>query len=77
MEVNGSKRDNRTFSFLMEVELWQKSSLKRDPNIETVAATWSMGVFGLGSASTIAGDLMGWVNGTMDAFIKALLSVNS
>ncbi len=77
VEVNGSKKDNKTFSFLIEVELWQKSSLKRDPNIETVAATWSMGVFGLGSASSIASDLMGWINGTMEAFVKAFLSANA
>ncbi len=77
VEVNGSKRDSKVFSFLIEVELWQKSFLKRAPNIETMAATWSTGVFGLGSASTIANDMMRWVNGTMDAFVKALLSVNS
>jgi len=77
VEVNGSKRDSKTFSFLIEVELWQKSFLRRDPNIEMLAATWSTGVFGLGSASTIANDMMGWINGTMDAFVKAFLSVNS
>ena len=77
VELNGSKRDGKTFSFLIEVELWQKSFLKRDPKIETMAATWSAGVFGLGSASTIADEIMGWINGTMDTFVKALLSVNS
>jgi hypothetical protein len=77
VEVNGSKRDGKTFSFLIEVELWQKSILKRDPKIEVMAATWSTGVFGLGSASSIADDIMGWINGTMDTFVKAFLSVNS
>ena len=77
VEVNGSKRDGKTFSFLIEVELWQKSILKRDPKIEVMAATWSTGVFGLGSASSIADDMMGWINGTMDTFVKAFLSVNS
>ena len=77
VEVNGSKRDGKTFSFLIEIELWQKSLLKRDPKIEMMAATWSTGVFGLGSASSIATDMMGWINGSMDAFVKAFLSVNS
>jgi hypothetical protein len=77
VEMNGSKRNDKTFSFLIEVELWQKGTLKRDPQIEVVAATWSAGVFGLGSASTIAKDIMGWINGMMDTFIKAYLSVNS
>jgi hypothetical protein len=76
VEVNGSKRNGKTFSFLIEVELWQKSFLKRDPKIEVTAATWSAGVFGLGSASNIANDIMGWLNGTMDTFVKAYLSVN-
>jgi hypothetical protein len=39
VEVNGSKKDGKTFSFLIEVELWQKSFLKRDPKIEIMAAT--------------------------------------
>ena len=77
VEVNGSKRDSKTFSFLIEIELWQKSLLKRDPKIEIIAATWSTGVFGLGAASTIANDIMGWINGTMDTFVKAYLSINS
>jgi len=76
VEVNGSKKDSKTFSFLIEVELWQKSFLKRDPNIEMMAATWSTGVFGLGSASSIASDIMGWISGTMDAFVKAYVSAN-
>ena len=76
VEVNGSKKDSKTFSFLIEVELWQKSFLKRDPNIEMMAATWSTGVFGLGSASSIANDIMGWISGTMDAFVKAYVSAN-
>jgi len=77
VEMNGSKKDGKTFSFLIEVELWQKSFLKRDPRIEVMAATWSAGVFGLGSASKIADDVMGWINSTMDTFVKAYLSVNS
>ncbi len=77
VEVNGSKKNGKTFSFLIEVELWQKSFLKRDPTIEVMAATWSAGVFGLGSASNIGNDIMGWINATMDTFIKAYLSVNS
>jgi len=77
VEVNGSKRNDKTFSFLIEVELWQKANLKRNPQIEVIAATWSAGVFGLGSASNIASDVMGWVNGMMDTFIKAHASVNS
>jgi len=77
VEVSGSKKDGKTFSFLLEVELWQKSFLKRDPQIEVMAATWSAGVFGLGSASKIADDIMGWINSTMDTFVKAYLSVNS
>jgi hypothetical protein len=77
VEVNGSRRNGKTFSFLIEVELWQKSFLKRDPKIEVMAATWSAGVFGLGSALNIANDMMGWINGTMDAFVKAYSSVNS
>jgi hypothetical protein len=77
MEVSGSKKDGKTFSFLLEVELWQKSFLKRDPKIEGMAATWSAGVFGLGSASNIANDIMGLINEMMDTFVKAYLSVNS
>jgi tRNA U34 5-carboxymethylaminomethyl modifying enzyme MnmG/GidA len=77
VEVNGSKRNSNTFSFLIEIELWQKSLLKRDSKIEIMAATWSTGVFGLGSASTIADNIMAWINGAMDAFVKASLSVNS
>jgi hypothetical protein len=76
VEVNGSKKNDKTFSFLIEVELWQKSILKRDPQIEVIAATWSAGVFGLGSASNIANDIMGWINGMMDTFVKAYSSVN-
>jgi hypothetical protein len=77
VEVSGSKKDRKTFSFLLEVELWQKSFLKRDPKIEVMAATWSAGVFGLGSASNIANDIMGLINEMMDTFVKAYLSVNS
>ncbi len=77
VEVSGSKKDGKTFSFLLEVELWQRSFLKRDPKIEVMAATWSAGVFGLGSASNIANDIMGLINEMMDTFVKAYLSVNS
>jgi hypothetical protein len=76
VEVNGSTKDGKTFSFLLEVELWQKSFLKRDPKIEVVAATWSMGVFGSGLASHIANDMMGLINEMMDAFAKAHFSAN-
>jgi hypothetical protein len=77
VEVDGSKKNDRTFSFLMEVELWQKSFLKRDPEVEVMVGTWSTGVFGSGSASTIANDMMGLINNMMDIFNKAYLSVNS
>ena len=77
VEVNGSIKEGKTLSFLIEVELWQRSFLKRDPKIELIAATWSAGVFGLGTALNIANDMMGWINGTMDAFVKAYSSVNS
>jgi hypothetical protein len=77
VEVNGSIKEGKTLSFLIEVELWQRSFLKRDPKIEVIAATWSAGVFGLGTALNIANDMMGWINGTMDAFVKAYSSVNS
>lgn len=77
VEMSGSRKSDKIFSFLIEVELWQKGTLKRDPQIEVVAATWSAGVFGLGSASTIANDIMGWINGMMDTFVKAYSSVNS
>jgi len=76
VEVNGSIKDGKTFSFLLEVELWQKSFLKRDPKIEVVAATWSMGVFGSGLAPHIANDMMGLINEMMDAFVKAYFSEN-
>ncbi len=77
VEVNGSKKNDNTFSFLIEVQLWQKSFLKRDPKIEVMAATWSAGVFGLGSASTIANDIMGLIKDLMDSFAKAYISANS
>jgi hypothetical protein len=76
VELNGSKKDGKTFSFLVEIELWQKSFLKRDPRIEVMAATWSTGVFGSGSASHIANDIMGLINEMMDTFGKAYLSAN-
>jgi hypothetical protein len=76
VEVDGSKKTDKTFSFLIEVELWQKSLLKRDPKVEVIAGTWSTGVFGSASASNIATDMMRLINSMMDAFIKAYLSVN-
>ena len=76
VEINGSNRDGRTFSFLIEVELWQKSFLKRDPKLQVIAGTWSTGVFGSASASNIATDIMRLINGMMDTFTKAYLSVN-
>jgi hypothetical protein len=77
VEVDGSRKRNNTFSFLIEVELWQRSFLKRDPKVEVIAGTWSTGIFGSGSASNIANDVMGLINSMMDTFIKAYLSVNS
>ena len=76
VEINGSNK-GQTFSFLMEVELWQKSLLKRDPKLEVLAGTWSTGVFGSGPASNIANDIMRLINDMMDTFVKAYLSVNS
>jgi hypothetical protein len=76
VEVDGSKRNDKTFSFLIEVELWQKSFLKRDPKVEVLAGTWSTGVFGSGSAASIASDIMGLINSMMDTFVKAYVSVN-
>ncbi len=77
VELNGSNRNGKTFSFLIEIELWQKSVLKRDPKVEVITGTWSTGVFGSGPASEIGNDIMGLVNSAMDAFVKAYLSVNS
>jgi hypothetical protein len=76
VEIDGSKKTDKTFSFLIEVELWQKSFLKRDPKAEVIAGTWSTGVFGLASTSNIASDMMKSINSMMDAFTKAYLSVN-
>jgi hypothetical protein len=76
VEIDGSKKTDKTFSFLIEVELWQKSFLKRDPKVQVIAGTWSTGVFGLASASNIATDMMRLINSMMDAFTKAYLSVN-
>jgi hypothetical protein len=76
VEVDGSRKNDKTFSFLIEVELWQKTFLKRDPKVEVISGTWSTGVFGSGSASNIANDMMGLINGIVDTFIKAYLSVN-
>lgn len=76
VEVNGSIKDGKTCSFLLEVELWQKSVLKRDPKIEVIAATWSIGAFGSGLASRIAKDMTGLINDMMDTFAKAYLSEN-
>jgi hypothetical protein len=77
MEVEGSNKDGKTYSFLMEVELWQKTLLKRDPKAEVIAGTWSTGVFGVGSVQNIANDIPGLINSMMDTFVKAYLSVNS
>jgi hypothetical protein len=76
VEITGSNK-GQTFSFLIEVELWQKSLLKRDLKLEVLAGTWSTGVFGSGPASNIANDIMGLINNMMDTFVKAYLSVNS
>jgi hypothetical protein len=76
VEIDGSKKTDKTFSFLIEVELWQKSFLKRDPKVEVIAGTWSTGVFGSASASNVATDMMRLINGMMDAFTKAYLAVN-
>jgi hypothetical protein len=75
VEINGSNK-GQTFSFLIEVELWQKSLLKRDPKLEVLAGTWSTGVFGSGPASNIANNIMGLINDMMDTFVKAYISVN-
>ncbi|HXX35802.1 MAG TPA: hypothetical protein VEM15_15135 [Thermodesulfobacteriota bacterium] len=76
VEIDGSKKTDKTFSFLIEIELWQKSFLKRDPKAEVIAGTWSTGVFGLASAPTIATDMIRLINSMMDVFTKAYLSVN-
>ena len=77
VELNGSNRNGKVFSFLIEIELWQKSALKRDPKVESITGTWSTGVFGSGPPLNIGNDVMGLVNSMMDAFVKAYLSVNS
>jgi len=77
VEVDGSRKNDNIFSFLIEVELWQRSFLKRDPKVEVISGTWSTGVFGSGLSSRIASDMMGLINGMMDTFIKAYSSVNS
>jgi len=77
VELNGSNRNGKTFSFLIEIELWQKSILKRDPKVELVTGTWSTGVFGSAPASTAGNDMIGLINNMMDTFVKAYLSVNS
>jgi hypothetical protein len=76
IEINGSNRNSKTFSFLIEVELWQKGFLKRDPKLEVIVGTWSTGVFGSGLASNMANEMMGLINSMMDTFDKAYLSVN-
>jgi hypothetical protein len=76
VEINGSKKTDKTFSFLIEIELWQKSFLNRDPKLQVIAGTWSTGVFGSASASNVATDMMRLINGMMDVFAKAYLSVN-
>jgi hypothetical protein len=77
VEIEGSNKDGKTFSFLIEVELWQKTFLKRDPKAEVIAGTWSTGVFGLMSAQNITNDIIGLINSMMDTFVKAYSSVNS
>jgi len=77
VEVNGSYRNGKTFSFLIEIELWQKSILKRDPKVEMITGTWSTGVFGSGQPATIGNDIMGLINDMTDTFIRAYSSVNS
>jgi uncharacterized protein YpmB len=77
VEVEGSNKDGKTFSFLIEVELWQETFLKRDPKVEVIAGTWSTGVFGLASVQNIANEIMGLINDMIETFVKAYLSVNS
>jgi hypothetical protein len=77
MEVEGSNKDSKSYSFLIELELWQKTFLKRDPKVEVIAGTWSTGVFGVGSVQNMANDIMGLINSMMDNFVKAYSSVNS
>jgi hypothetical protein len=77
LEVEGSNKDGKTYSFLIEVELWQKTFLKRDPTVEVIAGTWSSGFFGVGSVQNMANDMMGLINSMMNTFVKAYLSVNS
>jgi len=77
VELNGSNRNGKTFSFLIEIELWQKSFLKRDPKVEVITGTWSTGVFGSGPASNIGNETMGLISSMMDSFVKAYLAANS
>ena len=76
VDVNGSNKNGKTYSFLIELELWQKGFLKRDPKLEVIAGTWSTGVFGSALASNMANDMMKLINSMMDTFVKAYLSVN-
>jgi hypothetical protein len=77
VEIEGSNKDGKTFSFLIQVELWQKAFVKRDPKVEVIAGTWSTGVFGVGSVQNIANEIMGLINDMIETFVKAYLSVNS
>jgi hypothetical protein len=77
VEIEGSNKDGKTFSFLIEVELWQDTFLKRDPKFEVIAGTWSTGVFGVGSVQNMANEIMGLINDMTETFVKAYLSVNS
>jgi hypothetical protein len=77
IEVEGSSKEGKTYSFLIAVELWQKAFLKRDSKVEVIAGTWSTGVFGVGSVQNMANNVMGLINSMMDTFVKAYLSVNS
>jgi len=76
VDINGSNKNGKTYSFLIELELWQRTFLKRDPKLEVIAGTWSTGVFGSGQASNMANDMMGLINSMMGTFVKACLSVN-
>ena len=76
VELNGSNRNGKTFSFLIEIELWQKSILKRDPKVEVMTGTWSTGIFGSGPASNIGNETMGLINDMMDSFVKAYQTAN-
>ena len=60
------------FSYAIGLELRQAIRLVRDPNIETLGATWSTGGIGYGGIPYIREH----VKDDMDIFINAWLSVN-